>query len=347
MLAARAPARRISSRIAACVVTSRPVVGSSAISSAGRAGERDRDHHALAHAARQLERIGARSAARGRGSAPAPSSSIAARASSSRAASVGVCARSTSSIWRPDRPDRIERRARVLEDHRRSRGRAARASVGSLAVSRSRPPKTALPPRDPRGGGRGCRAAASAVTDLPEPLSPTRPTVSPAATSKRDVVERVHDRRRACGTRRARSSTAQRAAPAALTSRRLGSMMSRSPSPSRLKQNTASISASAGEERHPPLAGDDEGRAFGDHDPPLRRRRPHAEADERQAGRVEDRPAHVQRDLHHHRRQAVREQVHGEDARGAVAREPRRLDEAGVAAHVDLGAGHAARRTAG
>jgi hypothetical protein len=44
--------------ITACVVTSRPVVGSSAISSAGLAGQRDRDHDALAHAAGHFERIG-------------------------------------------------------------------------------------------------------------------------------------------------------------------------------------------------------------------------------------------------------------------------------------------------
>src|SRR5262245_47746814 len=36
------------------------------------------------------------------------------------------------------------------------------------------------------------------------------------------------------------------------------------------------------EERDPPFAGDHEGRALGDHDAPLRRRRTYAEADERQ-----------------------------------------------------------------
>src|SRR4029077_20291799 len=39
----------------------------------------------------------------------------------------------------------------------------------------------------------------------------------------------------------------------------------------------------AGEERVPPFARHHEGRALGHHDAPLRRRRPHAEADERQA----------------------------------------------------------------
>jgi hypothetical protein len=40
------------------MVTSSAVVGSSAISSFGLAGERHGDHHALAHAARELVRIG-------------------------------------------------------------------------------------------------------------------------------------------------------------------------------------------------------------------------------------------------------------------------------------------------
>ena len=47
----------ISSRICACVVTSSAVVGSSAISSVGVVDERHRDHHALAHAARELVRV--------------------------------------------------------------------------------------------------------------------------------------------------------------------------------------------------------------------------------------------------------------------------------------------------
>ena len=48
---------RIRSRICACRVTSSAVVGSSAISRRGIAGQRHRDHHALAHAAGELVRI--------------------------------------------------------------------------------------------------------------------------------------------------------------------------------------------------------------------------------------------------------------------------------------------------
>ena len=49
----------ISFRICAWIVTSSAVVGSSAISSAGPADQRHRDHRALAQAARQFERIAA------------------------------------------------------------------------------------------------------------------------------------------------------------------------------------------------------------------------------------------------------------------------------------------------
>ena len=47
----------ISSRICAWTVTSSAVVGSSAISSVGGVDQRHRDHHALAHAARELVRV--------------------------------------------------------------------------------------------------------------------------------------------------------------------------------------------------------------------------------------------------------------------------------------------------
>jgi hypothetical protein len=69
------------SRICAWMVTSSAVVGSSAISSEGLAGERHRDHHALALAAGQLVRIGA--SAPGRRECAISSSSTRARRSAS------------------------------------------------------------------------------------------------------------------------------------------------------------------------------------------------------------------------------------------------------------------------
>ena len=57
--------RAAASRICACVITSRAVMGSSAITSPA-AGERHRDHHPLPHAAGELVRIVARAIRRDR-----------------------------------------------------------------------------------------------------------------------------------------------------------------------------------------------------------------------------------------------------------------------------------------
>ena len=54
----------------------------------------------------------------------------------------------------------------------------------SVAWHRSRPSKTTLPPVISPGGRGISRSIDSAVTDLPEPDSPTMASVSPAATSK-------------------------------------------------------------------------------------------------------------------------------------------------------------------
>ena len=67
------------SRICAWIVTSSAVVGSSAIRSFGLAGERDRDHHALAHAAGELVWVRRRARAPDSGCRPVLNSSRRAR----------------------------------------------------------------------------------------------------------------------------------------------------------------------------------------------------------------------------------------------------------------------------
>ena len=114
-----APVSRVSSlsrsRICACTVTSSAVVGSSAMISRGLAGQRHRDHRALAHAARELVRIGQAATlcvrdphlvqqVRGRPQRGAPAR---------RAVHVQRLA-----DLHADREDRVERRHRLLEDHR-------------------------------------------------------------------------------------------------------------------------------------------------------------------------------------------------------------------------------------
>ena len=112
--------------------------------------------------------------------------------------------------------------------------------------------------------------------------------------------------------------------------------MSRSPSPSRLKQNTAIISASPGKNaiHHSP-------ETFRDHDPPLRRRRPDTKTDEGQTSGVQDRVSHGQRHLDDHDRHDVGQDVPEQDAVLSIAGQSGRLHETGVAADVGLGARHA------
>ncbi len=82
---------------------------------------------------------------------------------------------------------------------------------------------------------------ASEVTDLPDPLSPTMPSVCPASSAKPmpcsacTVPCRVEKLTRRSSTR-----------SSAVIVRIRGSRMSRSPSPSRLKHSTVSISARPG-----------------------------------------------------------------------------------------------------
>ena len=109
------------------------------------ARERHRDHHALAHAARELVRVVVERAARPRGCRRA-------RASRSRApqrllaARRPGAARTASAICSPTGEDRVQRGHRLLEDHRDLVAAdllAARARDSSVS---SRPSKTILLP---------------------------------------------------------------------------------------------------------------------------------------------------------------------------------------------------------
>ncbi len=75
---------------------------------------------------------------------------------------------------------RIEARHRLLEDHAIRLPRIARICAGG-SVSRSLPSKRMLPATMRPDGGGTSRMIDSAVTDLPQPLSPTTPSVSPRA----------------------------------------------------------------------------------------------------------------------------------------------------------------------
>ena len=113
------------------------------------AGERDRDHHALPHAAGVAGAGSRRAARRAFGMCTSSSSSTARlRASSAREAEVALHASRRAG---PDRQRRVERRHRILEDHRDLRGRGRPRSSRCEQLVRSRPSKRIAPPTIRRG----------------------------------------------------------------------------------------------------------------------------------------------------------------------------------------------------
>ena len=166
---------------------------------------------------------------------------------------------------------RVERGHRLLEDH---------ADVAA-ADRAHRAPRRAAAGRGRRGAMRPAATApcgsrpmtASAVIDLPEPLSPTTPSTSPRAGG--------HARRRARTGRPSMASDRSSMASSgrhARTRRSRGSSRSRRPSPIRLRPSTVRTMARPGSEREPGGEGDHR-LALGEHPAPGRRRRLGAEAD--------------------------------------------------------------------
>ena len=105
----------------------------------------------------------------------------------------------------------------------------------------------------------------------------------------------------------------------------LGSSASRSPSPTRLNASAQRNTIAPGEGRSPPAARGDAGLPLRDQNPPLRDPRL-AKSDEGQRRRDQDHVAHVERRLHHHWRDRVRQDVAEVDVEAAVADDPCRVD---------------------
>ena len=164
----------MSSRIWAWIVTSSAVVGSSAMSSSGLVDERHRDHHALAHAARQLVRVGLRPPARHRRCRPARASRWPGPRPRRWRPSCG--ARTASAIWSPTVKTGL---SEVIGSWKIIEIELPRTSVisSSLSFSRSRPssrisPAMVLPgPLDePHRRQRGDALAAAGLADDAERL---------------------------------------------------------------------------------------------------------------------------------------------------------------------------------
>jgi len=139
---------------------------------------------ALAHAAGELVRIGGRAAACGDRDAdpsPAPRSARAPR----RRGDSPPWARSASTIWRVDAQHRVERRHRILEDHRHRVGRAARAAPRAAGRPGRCRRSGCEPPHDPPGGIDQPHDGKSRSPTCPSRDSPTRPSTSPALHRRR------------------------------------------------------------------------------------------------------------------------------------------------------------------
>ena len=178
------------------MVTSSAVVGSSAMMSGGAVQQRDGDGDALAHAARELVRVGRQPLRRATGCRPWPARRAArARAAFARDALVGA---HRLDHLRADPQHRVERHHRVLEDHRDRACRAGGAARCSGRPTRSSPSKRICRRRS-RPGGSTRPMMEKPVTRLARARSrPPGRGSRRGSSAKVDAVHRLAPRRRAC-----------------------------------------------------------------------------------------------------------------------------------------------------
>jgi hypothetical protein len=150
----------------------------------GPAGERDGDQRALPHAAGELVRVLAR-ARSGSGMRTASSSSTARRRA--RPPGEPVHTSAPRPIWSPAVNTGF---SAVIGSWKTSRSGAADARISRSPSAQQVAPSKRTRPDAMRPGGCSSRRIDSAVTDLPLPDSPTRPSVSPG-----DVEADVDDGR--------------------------------------------------------------------------------------------------------------------------------------------------------
>ena len=170
----------------------------------GLARQRDRDHHALAHAAGELVRIVVEPRARPPECRHGPAAR--GRACGRRPVERGVGLQVLADL-QADGQHRVERRHRLLEDHGDLAPAHLRAARRSGSASRFAPRQSTSPLTC--RGGRTSRTIERSVTLLPEPDSPTRPSTSPAPTSRSTPSTAIQRAARACEvTRRPRHARA-------------------------------------------------------------------------------------------------------------------------------------------
>ena len=177
--ASRGAIRAISSRICAWMVASSAVVGSSAISRSGFAGQRHGDHDALVLPAGEFVRIG-RQPPLGVGNADQIEQPPAPRAATALPRQAAMQRQRLAELA-PDRQHRIERARGVLEDHRdaaaahavRARRRGAPRMFGAVERHTCRRPSRASRQQAERGKP-GHRLAGAGLADQAERLALAR-----------------------------------------------------------------------------------------------------------------------------------------------------------------------------
>ena len=171
--------RRSRSSSCAWIVTSSAVVGSSAISTSGSGAS------AIATAARWRSPpeswCGYCASRRSGSGTPTSSSSSTARRRAAPRRQSAVRLEALRDLP-TDREQRVEARHRVLEDHARCAGRGAAAAPAARRPAASTPSSITRPPDDVAGGRQQAHDRED-VTLLPQPDSPTSPSVSPGSIS--------------------------------------------------------------------------------------------------------------------------------------------------------------------
>src|SRR5712691_246076 len=222
--------------------------------------------------------------------------------------------RSTWVIWRPTRITGFSASRGFWKIIEISLPRMSRSSVCSSSERRSRPRHNTSPPTT-RPGLFSSPITDEAVTDFPEPVSPTSPTTSLSSISKLSPsITRSSPLRMKKELRRSRTSSSAtlRAPPP-----RIENVLE--PVAEQVEPEHGEGDRQAGEGVDPPVAVEEVLQAHADHHAPLGARHAHAESDEGQAGRLQDRPAALQRRNDDDRHERVRQQVSPEQAESCVA----------------------------
>ena len=201
----------------------------------------------------------------------------------------------------PDREAGVRGGHRLLEDHRHVLADQP-AALARAGCSRSWPSKASR--SAVTRPGQGSRPiTASMATLLPEPVSPTMPTTSPASTVRSTPSTAWSGPRAVPELDREVADLEQRHGAQLL---QLGVERVAQAVAEQVEGQHGDQDGEAREGHHPPGAQHELARV-GQHRAPFRRRRLGAEAEEAQCRGVEDRGGEAERRLHDQRRQAVRQ----------------------------------------